>query len=361
MRARRSADRARRAAPRSGTRRLRGVVCALLLALPLPARADFALAYLARLGAGQARLLLSREPITPALIASLEPAEQRNLESLTHALAFGESLGLAHTTSYRDLVPGTQSGVVQVVTAAPANRVEPVTWWFPITGRVSYRGYFDPARAADFASELAGEGYDTYVRPAPLYSTLGWFDDPVPRAVLAWPEGQVVDTFLHELVHQTVFVPGDVAYDEALATFIAHHATLVFFANQPEPRALAEDDFADEITFSRMLGALRDELGVLYAQTPTPEEARERRAPVFTRYQTEVFPAQPWRSHRYARFPELALSNAWLVGHQDYVGLLPCFESELAALGGNLAAFIHAHVDAPGHRDPACATADTAK
>lgn len=327
----------------------------------MPARADFALAYLARLGSGQARLLLSREPITPELLASLEPAEQQNLESLTRALAFGESLGLARTTSYRDLVIGPKTGLVQVVTAAPANKVEPVTWWFPITGSVSYRGYFDPARADAFAAELAGEGYDTYVRGAPLYSTLGWFDDPVPRAVLAWPEEQVVDTFLHELVHQTVFVPGDIAYDEALATFIAHHATLAYFADRSELRGRAEASFADELTFSRMLGGLRDELGALYAQAPAPEQARELRAPVFARYQTEVFAAQPWRSRRYARFPELALSNAWLVGHQDYVGLLPCFEAELAALGGDLPAFIRAHVDAPGHRDPGCGAADTAE
>ncbi|MGH7293067.1 MAG: hypothetical protein ACREJT_17730, partial [Myxococcota bacterium] len=81
----------------------------------------------------------------------------------------------------------------------------------------------------------------------------------------------------------------------------------------------------------------------------------------FARYQPEDFPAQPWRSRRYARFPELTLSNAWLVGHQDYVGMLPCFETELAALDGDLAAFIRAHVDAPGHRDPACAPVDTAK
>ena len=119
--------------------------------------------------------MFSRQPLTPELVATLEPAEQRSLESLRRALAFGESLGLAHTTSYRDLVGERDSGLVHVVTAAPANRVEPVTWWFPISGRVSYRGYFEKERADAFADELAGDGYDTYVRPAPLYSTLGWF------------------------------------------------------------------------------------------------------------------------------------------------------------------------------------------
>jgi hypothetical protein len=53
------------------------------------ARADSRIAYLARLGVGQARLLLSREPITAELIATLDPVEQRALERLRAALAFG--------------------------------------------------------------------------------------------------------------------------------------------------------------------------------------------------------------------------------------------------------------------------------
>jgi D-glycero-D-manno-heptose 1,7-bisphosphate phosphatase len=301
----------------------------LLLGSPVPTHADSSLAYLARLGVGQARLLLSRERITPELLASLDPAEQQALEGLRRALAFGESLGLARTTSYRDLVGDREGGLVHVVTAAPVNQVEPLSWWFPITGRVSYRGYFQKERADGFAAELQAEGYDTYVRPAPLYSTLGWFDDPVARAVLAWPENDRIDTFLHELVHQTVFVPGDVAYDEALATFIAHHATLAFFAEQPELRARAEAGFADELSFARMLGELRQELERVYAGAAIPEQARRLRAPVFARFQGEVYPAQPWRSRRYARFPELALSNAWLVAQRTYVTELPCFAAEL--------------------------------
>jgi hypothetical protein len=244
-----------------------------LLALPVPARADFALAYLARLGAGQARLLLAREPITPARIASLEPAERDNLESLTRALAFGESLGLARTTSYRDLVEGPKTGLVHVVTAAPANRVEAVTWWFPITGSVSYRGYFDPERADAFAAELADEGYDTYVRPAPLYSTLGWFDDPVPRAVLFWPEEQVVDTFLHELA------PDCSSPRRGLRRGLLHLHRAPrdpgILADWLSPRAR---EAADEITFSRMLRSARRVASCRAGADP--ERARELRAPI---------------------------------------------------------------------------------
>jgi predicted aminopeptidase len=337
------------------------LVCALLLGFPVSSQADWSVAYLARLGVGQARLLLAREPLTKELIATLDPAEQEAYASLLRALAFGESLGLAHTTSYRDLVDDPKTGHVHVVTAAPANRVEPLSWWFPITGRVSYRGYFQKERADDFAAELELEGYDTYVRPAPLYSTLGWFDDPIPRALLSWPLDNRVDTILHELVHQTVFVPGDVDYDEALATFVAHHATLAFLADQPEPRARAEAGFADELMFADMLGALRGELEQVYARAASPEEARQLRTPVFARYQGEVYAAQPWRSRRYARFPEAALSNAWLIAQRAYVGELPCFEAELASLGGDLAAFVRAHRGAPGHGFGDCAGGSSAE
>lgn len=330
------------------------LVLACLLGSSPAARADSRLGYLARLGIGQAQLLLSRQRITPELLATLDPAEQRSIERLRAALAFGESLGLARTTSYRDLVGERESGLVHVVTAAPANQVEALTWWFPITGSVSYRGYFQKERAEAFAAELAAEDYDTYVRPAPMYSTLGWFDDPVPRAVLAWPEVELVDTFLHELVHQTVFVAGDIGYDEALASFVAHHATLAFFADEPELRARAEAGFADELLFAALLDQLRAALEPIYAGEPTAERARELRAPVFARFQGEVYAATPWRSRRYARFPTLALSNAWLAAHHTYVAELPCFEAELASLGGDLRAFVRAHVADPGHRFGAC-------
>ena len=192
-----------------------------------------------------------------------------------------------------------------------------------------------------------------YVRPATLYSTLGWFDDPLPRNLLAWREEDLIDVAVHEQVHATVYVPSDVTYDESLASFIAHQATLAQLADRPELAARARDAFADELTYASLVNALRRRS----SRRPTPrragpDDARARRAPIFARYQQEVYPAQPWRTQRFARFQTLELSNAWLVANRNYLGLLPCFERELAALGGDLPAFVRAHRDAPGHRAP---------
>ena len=78
------------------------------------------------------------------------------------------------------------------------------------------------------------------------------------------------------------------------------------------------------------------------------------RAPIFARFQHEVYAAQPWKTQRFARFQTLELSNAWIVGNRDYVGLVPCFERELAGLGGDLPAFVKAHREKPGHRPEGC-------
>jgi predicted aminopeptidase len=364
MRARRSGVRPPPRGPRSGRRRSRLgpllLACACLALFPRPARAELALAYLAHLGAGQARLLLARQPLTPERVAALTDPEQRALAALRRALELGASLDLARTTSYRALVEADR-GTVHVVVAAPANQLEAVSWWFPISGRVSYRGYFAKERAERFAADLAADGLDTYVRPAPLYSTLGFFDDPIPREALSWPEPELVDTILHELVHQTVFVPGDLEYDEALASFVAHHATAAFYADRPEEAAHAAGAFADELTFARLLDGLRLDLEQAYQGVDDAGAARERRAPIFARYQGEAFARESWRTRRFQAFPELALSNAWLVANRTYVGLLPCFEAELAALGGDLAAFVRAHRDAPGHRFGACAAGAAAE
>jgi predicted aminopeptidase len=310
--------------------------------------------YLAHLGAGQMRLLLDRERLDAERIASLTDEERAGLDAVDAALAYADDLGLAPSKSYRQLIDRGGDPLVTLVVAAPANRLAPVTWWFPIVGSVPYRGYFDPERASDFAAGLAEEGYDTWVRPALAYSTLGWFDDPIPRALLRLPPILLLDTIVHERVHETIFVSGDVAYNEALATFIAHRATLELLAGDASSLERGRALFADELRFALLLERLRLELGTLYEQVESADAAREQRGAIFARYQGPEYDALDWETSRYGGFPTLALSNAWLVAQQTYVGDLPCFERQIAGLGGNLRVFIRLHERDPG-RPEACA------
>lgn len=309
--------------------------------------------YLTHLGIGQVSVLLSREELTDERIAQLSEQERQGLEAVRAALAFAEELELEHSGSYRQLIDRDEEDAIRVVVATPADRLAPVTWWFPIVGRVSYRGYFDAERAEAFASELRRQGYDTYVRPALLYSTLGFFDDPIPTGLLRWPPFAIVDTILHELVHGTVFVKGDIAYNEGLATFIAHHATLDFYRTQPELQQRAAASFDDDLRFARMLAELRRDLARLYGSYSGSAELARSKQQIFRRYQNEAFPARGWKTRRYAGFSEAELSNAYVVAHQTYLGELDCFEQELETLGDDLRRFIRAHRERPGRRQPA--------
>ncbi len=293
-------------------------------------------------------MLLDRERITPERLASLSDEERTGLRLLRRAQTFTESLGLVRSTSYRHLIDRSGRGALWVLTAAPADRLEPVTWWFPIVGRVAYRGYFDGERADRFATRLRKDGHDTYVRSAALYSTLGFFNDPVPRSMLLWPPFQIVDTIIHELVHETIYVADDIDYNEGLATFIAHSATLEFFADRPEQAEAARRSFADEKTFADLLERLAKELERLYAETELADEARRRREGICRRYREEVFPALPWETRRYAGFGSAPLSNAYVLAHRTYLGDLSCFATHLAALGGDLAAFVEGERASPG-------------
>lgn len=314
--------------------------------------------YLAHLGSGQLSTLLARQRLTDERIATLTDTERRGLETLGRARSFAASLGLAESTSYRHLIDRQGRSALTVVTAAEPDRLVPRSWWFPIAGRVSYRGYFDPEKAEHFAGELADQGYDTYMRGATLYSTLGWFDDPLPRAMLSWPSFELAYVVLHELVHETVYVPGDVDYNEALATFIGHRATLELVAEDAEQTRLAEQSFADDLEFAALLAALTEELETVYGQAPDAEAARAERGPVFERYQRTHFAEREWRTRRYARFPELELNNAYLLANQSYVRDLPCFERELDSLAGDLRAFIALHRAEPGRHQSDCTSRD---
>jgi predicted aminopeptidase len=301
------------------------------------------------------RLLLAREPLDAERIARLEPAERRGAEAVRAALATGDALGLAPSGSYRSLVDRGGAPIVTVVVGAPVDRIEPIRWWFPIVGSVPYRGYFEPERARAFAASLAEDGHDSYVRPALLYSTLGWFDDPVPRALLALDPLLVQDTLVHERVHETVFLADDVAYNEGLATFVAHQALLRELTQNPEQLARAQQLFADERRFGAWIERLAAELESLYARVSSPQEARREREAVFARFRGPELAAAGFETDRFGGLASVELSNAFVVAQRTYLAELPCFERELEALGGDLVAFVARHREAPGRHVDGCA------
>ncbi len=209
------------------------------------------------------------EPISQALDTETDPERRRRLELVLETRSFAESSGLDVGGSYEEVSETSDLAVAYVVTAAFRDRLEPYQWSYPIIGRVPYRGYFERSRADGFASKLRGQGYDTHVVRAGAYSTLGWFDDPLPSSVLAYDDVAVVDLVLHELGHRTVYVPNDIAFNETLASAVAARLTIRFFElrKDGESARIARRRHEAWLEQGRLLDALAARLDGYFAKT----------------------------------------------------------------------------------------------
>lgn len=104
--------------------------------------------YIARGAYEEARLIWNRKPISTQLSDSEVPPEIRDkLELVLKVRAFArDKLGLNVGGAYQTITPVDEGAIVHVVMAAPRDSLQPYTWWFPIVGRVPYRGYFEERR-----------------------------------------------------------------------------------------------------------------------------------------------------------------------------------------------------------------------
>ncbi|MCC6850569.1 MAG: aminopeptidase [Deltaproteobacteria bacterium] len=320
---------------RDRRRRARAALLALAVAVTA---AGCSPTYVLRAGYEEAKILWRREPIARVLARpDLEVEVRRKLELVLAAREYAAAIGLRVGGSFTTLSYVDGPIMLHVLTATPRTSLEPHTWWFPIVGRVPYKGFFDRALAEAEAKRLAAEGLDTSLRGAAAFSTLGWFDDPLLRHQLAADDVALVNLVLHETYHNTFYASGAhaTAFNESLATFVGHRAAIDFFAARPGGAALAaeaRDAWEDERTFASFVQALAARLRRLYA-TRSAAAALEERAVLFREAQA-AFPALPFHGRRFEKFDDAHLNNAVLLQFLLYTTDLDLFETIAVRLGG---------------------------
>ena len=287
--------------------------------------------YVARAAYEEARILWRREDIEQKLAeAGLPPATKRKLELVLEVRRFAaERIGLRVGGSFRTVSVVDKGAVVQLLTAAPRDRLEPYTWWFPIVGRVPYRGFFSEHAAAALAADLERQSYDTYVRPAIAFSTLGWFDDPIPSPLLNHDEVTLAQVVFHELLHNTLFLAGQTAFDESMATFTGYRAAIEFFCDAgratSDPCRIATSDWQDTLTISSFFAKSLAELGAFYDTEPTGAALEEGRERAFEEIR-ERFRSLQLHPGRYADFAAGPINNASLLQERIYLQDLEVFD-----------------------------------
>jgi len=287
--------------------------------------------YVLRAGYEEAKILWRREPIERVLARpGVDPVERRKLETVLAARRFAVDLGLRVGGSFASLSYVDGDSTVHVLSAAKRTALAPYTWWFPIVGRVPYKGFFARARAEAEAAALEARGYDTAIRPAAAFSTLGWFDDPLLRHLLRHDEGFLVNLVLHEVYHNTVYLGGAqaTAFNESLATFVGHRGAIAFFATGPGHEDLArraETEWEDAMCFGAFIERLAARLQQAYAAVPDEAAALAARAEIFAAARSELASlplTTDELAHSFLEHP----NNAVLLHHLLYASGLDLFE-----------------------------------
>ena len=193
----------------------------------------------------------------------------------------GENVGGA----YKTLTQVDAGAIVWIVMAAPRTSLTPYTWWFPIVGAVPYRGYFSHDDANAEAAGLEARGFDTHVRAAVAFSSLGFFNDPLLSNLLKLDRVEFAGVIIHELFHRTYFLASNVMFDESAATYVGNRGAVDFFtetegANSADAIA-ARGVYESDLKFSAFLLQEEARLLRLYQSGLPENEILKRRAPIF--------------------------------------------------------------------------------
>jgi predicted aminopeptidase len=324
--------------------------------------------YVARAGLEQARILSRRQPIPQVIENPATPEEtRRKLALVLQARDFADRvLGLNAGESYTTYSYVDSDTLLLVVSGSRRDRFEAYTWWFPIVGRVPYKGFFRFNDAFREAERLEQAGYDAYVRPAGAFSTLGWFNDPLLNTLLRYDDVTLVGTVIHELLHNTMFIPGQVAFNESFANFVGDRGSIEFFCLREGSDAVrcrqAQDGWADNLRYAAFLSSLVADLEAIYQRDDLSYETKlELREVVFTesrrRFVDEVEPEL--RTGAFRGFVRRPLNNATLIGIRLYYDRLGLFEAVYEHYARDYLAAMHAIIGAARSRpqDPYGATA----
>ncbi len=261
----------------------------------------------------EADILLKREDI--ADILKQDTVDQETKEKLTLVLEardFSKEIGLEPKGSFSKYSKINNENLLWVLSASKKDKLEAKFWWFPIVGNIPYKGFFSKEDAIKSAKKLETQGYDTYLRSSDAFSTLGWFDDPILSTTLSRGKLTVVNTVIHEIVHNTIWVKNNAFFNETMANAVAALATIEFYKNKDSSLHEKSKEWLErERIFSTLLNTTINQLKTLYSSEIEEPKLLEKKEVILNNYKNEFEKIS-------SRKDQKNINNAYILAQEIY-------------------------------------------
>ncbi|HEX5359870.1 MAG TPA: aminopeptidase [Fluviicoccus sp.] len=298
--------------------------------------------YLAHLGQGQWQMLQQRQPVQ-ALITHPDtpPTLVRKLESLQQIRAFAGTLDLPASGQFDTYVDIHRPYALWSVQATPELSLQARSWCYWFIGCLSYRNFFDEARAEAFARKQQQQGDDTHIGRVAAYSTLGWFRDSLLSSQLNRREADLAELVFHELAHQVVYAKDDPVFNESFAEVVAQEGLRRYLAGRPNDLAAVLKRLERQHRFAELVRSYRSDLQQLYQSAGSVEEKRAEKKRILAAFQSA------YRQLKASAWPDYGGYDAWVDGVNNarlnsvsvYHDLTPSLNALLASAHADLPVF----------------------
>lgn len=302
---------------------------------------DVEVGYFWHLTKGQMGLLWRAKSISRVLKdKDLPPQTRQGLQLVERIRAFArDEIGLAASTNYTTYVDIGSGPVSWNLVVCAKDQLTPVRWTYPVVGTVPYRGYFRREEAESERDRYEAKGYDTYLRPVSAYSTLGWFPDPILSTMLRYDEADLADLVIHELTHATLWIEGDVTFNESLASFVGETGALIWlqikYGKDSPVVQQVRDRRADAEVFRQFMYELGAQLDSLYLGDSDRAVKLIQRQAIFEGAKDKYFQL-PLKTNRYDGFPTWKLNNARMALYRVYRTRTDVFQKVYESVGESL-------------------------
>jgi predicted aminopeptidase len=253
------------------------------------------------------------------------------------------ALGLDAGKSFTTFSQLSSDTLVLVLSAAYRDTLQFYRWWFPIVGRVPYKGWFDVAEAQRQEARFKADGFDTELRPASAFSTLGWFNDPLLSTTLRADSLYLANTVIHELLHNEFYANGQAEFNESFANFVGARGSAEFWRKRGSPGAASEANarWSDEKVLAGFWRRLYQDVDSMFKANPGDSAKHTRivlRDSLFRLAKNHLVfklgPALRTVSPRYLE--RMRMDNATLLAQRIYQTDLDLFDSVYVREGSDV-------------------------